>query len=303
MIAIATTVMQQDCGSVRLSQEQVCAAVTVNISGEQGPRRVQLDCVQTDFSGHISEAVLSQITEQPDFSTSVFCFAHGCQIDPAIVIVIQRGHAPGPPPVFYWKLDLLHTLAVQVAPKCNARRAIVGKGHIHPAVLVKVQSDCCRDRRQTGQIPRLGGVPFSFAGIQKQLRFTGGKDQVNGTIIIEISRSYRGGRGVTGKTERNGDICECVVSIVTPNYIFACFAAGYKEIEVAIMVVVNKHDGQRLSLGMDADTLRYVLERAVALIMKEQDPIIGCNGQVGVTIIIVIGSGAGDGVQLGIEAG
>ena len=69
------------------------------------------------------------------------------------------------------------------------------------------------------------------------------------------------------------------------------------------MVVVNKHDGQRLSLGMDADTLRYVLERAVALIMKEQDPIIGCNGQVGVTIIIVIGSGAGDGVQLGIEAG
>src|SRR2546423_11120791 len=69
------------------------------------------------------------------------------------------------------------------------------------------------------------------------------------------------------------------------------------------MVVVNKHDGQRFSLGMDADTLRYILESAVALIMKEQDTIFGGDGQVGVTIIIVVGSGAGDCAKIGIEAG
>ncbi len=145
--------MQQDCRTVRLSQKQVCAAITINVCCEQSARRDQFYGVQTDFGGYVFESVLTQVAEQPDFSASIFCFTDGCQIDPAIIVVIQSGQAPGAPPIFHWKLDLLHALALHVAPQGNPRRAIVGQSHIHPAIFVKVQSNGCRDWWQLGRIP------------------------------------------------------------------------------------------------------------------------------------------------------
>ncbi len=62
------------------------------------------------------------------------------------------------------------------------------------------------------------------------------------------------------------------------------------------MVVVNKGDSQRLARGMDAGCLGYILECAVALIMKEHDTIAGGDCQIGVAIVIVVAGGAGDGV-------
>ncbi len=69
------------------------------------------------------------------------------------------------------------------------------------------------------------------------------------------------------------------------------------------MIVINKRDSHRLLLGTDSDRLRYVLERAIALIMKQQDTVAGCDGQIGVPIVVVVGGGAGDCVQFGIETG
>src|SRR5260370_33260088 len=54
---------------------------------------------------------------------------------------------------------------------------------------------------------------------------------------------------------------------------------------------------------MDAGCLGYILECAVALIMKEQNTIAGGDCQIGVAIVIVVAGGAGDGVECWIEAG
>src|SRR5437868_11143995 len=69
------------------------------------------------------------------------------------------------------------------------------------------------------------------------------------------------------------------------------------------MVVVNKRDSQRLALGMDAGCLGYILECAVALIMKEQNTIACCDRQIGVAIVIVVTGRASDRMQLGIKTG
>src|SRR5438270_975448 len=130
--------MQQDCASLRLSHEQIWAAVAINISRDQGPRRIQLDGIKADFSSYIFEPVPAQVTEQPDFSVSSFCFADGCQINPAIIVIIQRSQSPGSSPIFDWELHLLHALAIQVAPQRNARNPIMVERHIDPAILPEV---------------------------------------------------------------------------------------------------------------------------------------------------------------------
>src|SRR5258708_36253476 len=54
---------------------------------------------------------------------------------------------------------------------------------------------------------------------------------------------------------------------------------------------------------MDAGCLGYILECAVALIMKEHDTIAGGDCQIGMAIVIVVAGGASDNVQCWIEAG
>src|SRR5260370_20361407 len=197
---MAAIIVQQDCRTVRVSQKQVCAAITIKVCCEQSARRAQFYGAQTDFGGYVFESVLTHVAEQPDFSASIFCFTDGCQIDPAIIVVIQRSQSPGSPPIFDWKLDLLHALAVHVAPQGNPWRAIVGQSHVHPAILVKVQSNGCRDWWQLGQIPHWGSAPFAFARIQKKLRLPSSEDHVNRAIIVELSLSYPERRRIAGET-------------------------------------------------------------------------------------------------------
>src|SRR5260370_18235906 len=103
---MAAIIVQQDCRTVRLSQKQVCAAITINVCCEQSARRDQFYGVQTDFGGYVFESVLTPVAEQPDFSASIFCFTDGCQIDPPIIVLIPNDQAPCPPPIFHWELDL-----------------------------------------------------------------------------------------------------------------------------------------------------------------------------------------------------
>src|SRR5215471_5055372 len=110
IVAIAAVVVQQNCATLGLSQEQVCAAVAIKVSGEQGTRRGQMDGAQTDLIAYIFESILSQVTEQPEFSMPLDAFTHRCQVNPAIIVVIQRGHAPGAPPILDREFHLLDAL-------------------------------------------------------------------------------------------------------------------------------------------------------------------------------------------------
>src|SRR5215469_10713061 len=69
------------------------------------------------------------------------------------------------------------------------------------------------------------------------------------------------------------------------------------------MIVVNKRCRQWTGLKSNARRIGYILERSVALIVKEQDTIAGCDCEIGVAIVVVVGGGACDCVKLGIEAG
>src|SRR5260370_16874109 len=101
---MAAIIVKQACRPVRLSQKQVCAAITINVCCEQSARRDQFYGVQTDFGGYVFESVLTQVAEQPDFSASIFCFTDGCPIDPAIIFLIPTRPPPPPPPLFPFNL-------------------------------------------------------------------------------------------------------------------------------------------------------------------------------------------------------
>src|SRR5262249_669265 len=98
-------------------------------------------------------------------------------------------------------------------------------------------------------------------------------------------------------------IGKLAVAVIAPNRVLSLVTAGDKQIEIAIMIVVNKRDGQGRVLGPDAGRLGYILKRSVALIVKEQDTIAGCAAEICVAIVGVVGGGACDRAQFGIEAG
>src|SRR5215467_4082676 len=126
MVAIAAIVMQQDCRSLGLGDEQVRAAVTIKVRSNQGTRISQLDRIEANLDSYILEAVLAYVAKEPDFFTSILCFTYGCQINPAVIVIVERSHAPGTPPVLDWKLNLLHAMPFYIAPEGNSGSTIVG---------------------------------------------------------------------------------------------------------------------------------------------------------------------------------
>ena len=80
----------------------------------------EMNLVEPDVGSDVFESVRPKIAEQPHFAFAFFRFANGDQVDPAVVVVVERGDAEGADPIGFWKFDLLEVLAVVVAPERKA---------------------------------------------------------------------------------------------------------------------------------------------------------------------------------------
>ncbi len=79
-----------------LGDEQVSCTVVVVIAGDDGAGIFELNFVESDVSSDVLEAVRAEIAEQADFAFAVFRFSDGNKINPAVVVVIERGERRNP---------------------------------------------------------------------------------------------------------------------------------------------------------------------------------------------------------------
>ena len=114
-------VAQENRRAVVLGDKQVGGAVVVVVAGDNGARAFEMDLVEANVGGDVFESVGAEIAEEADFALAVFRFADGDQVDPAVVVVVERGDAVGQDPVSFWQLNGSERFPLIVAPEGNAR--------------------------------------------------------------------------------------------------------------------------------------------------------------------------------------
>src|SRR4029077_3101363 len=117
-------------------------------------------------------------------------FPDSHEIEPAVVVVVDRGEAPAALPAKIRKGDTLEALAFYVAPQADARRASVRESEVHPAVFIEIEGNdtdggrkiffCEIDNGKRGEFP--------FAGIQvdRCALAAAGKDEIDGAVVVEV---------------------------------------------------------------------------------------------------------------------
>ena len=99
VIFVATFIVKENGRAVILSNKKVGAAVVVVISSENRARILQTNFVEAYLCGYVAKALRTKVAEQAYFATTVGRFAHSSQVHPAVVVVVERGNAPGANPV------------------------------------------------------------------------------------------------------------------------------------------------------------------------------------------------------------
>src|SRR5713226_5031590 len=98
MVLVAAFALQQDCGAVVLGDEQVGGAVVVKVSGDDGTWVFELNFVEANVGGDVFESIGAEVAEETDFAFAVFRFAHGDEVNPAVIVVVESGDAEGASP-------------------------------------------------------------------------------------------------------------------------------------------------------------------------------------------------------------
>lgn len=78
---------------------------------------------------------------------------------------------------------------------------------------------------------------------------------------------------------------------------------GDVEIEIAVVVVIDKSDADAAFLAANAHFFSYVFELSCAIVVKKADAIGETDGEIRVTIVIEIPCGAAEAAAVNFEAG
>ena len=183
---------------------------------------MQLHIIQAQCMANILKAAIAAIAKYAHLRPR-FGVHNRRQIDPSIVVDIDGSKAPSAersmkrqfhalkPPAYVIR-------AFHVPPQCQARRASVRHGNVHPAVFVEVQYRNAHGWRQLlAFIQRLRGV-FAFARIHiDQRRRTIACDrQIHCAIIVEIRENRRSGLPTPAQPGWLCPLGESLVAVVAP---------------------------------------------------------------------------------------
>ena len=134
VVLVAAFVAQKHGRTVVLRDQQIGGAVAVVVGSDDGARVFELNLVQADIGGDVFESIRPQIAEEADFTFAFGGLAYGDQVDPAVVVVVESGHAPGAGPIRLGEIDWLEALAMIVAPEREAgARELVKATSIQPS--------------------------------------------------------------------------------------------------------------------------------------------------------------------------
>ena len=124
VVLVAAFISQQDSRTVILRDEKVGGAIAVVVASDDGARILELNLVEADVGRDVLETVRAEIAEQAHFALAVFRLADSDEIDPAVVVVVDGGHAETANPIRRGQRNLLELLFVVVSPKSDARIGI-----------------------------------------------------------------------------------------------------------------------------------------------------------------------------------
>ncbi len=98
-----------------------------------------MDFIESDVGGDILETVRTKIAEELNFTLSVRSFTDRDKINPAIVVVVERGNTVSLCPTCFWKLHRIEVFTAIVMPETYCGRAPMCKCEIHPAIVIEIK--------------------------------------------------------------------------------------------------------------------------------------------------------------------
>src|SRR5258708_6886315 len=93
-----------------------------------------------NLARNIFEAGRAEIPQEAQFAAGAG-FTDGNEIEPAIVVIIERRESPTALPTEIRQLEAFEPLAFNIAPQADARRSGVGESEVHPAVFIEIERD------------------------------------------------------------------------------------------------------------------------------------------------------------------
>ena len=310
-VAVSALIAQQAHRAAVLRHQQVGVAVAIVVGGDQRPWTLELHLSQRHLRGYILKTFRPQVAQQANLRF-LARLTHCNQVQPTVVVIVKRGHAPAAHPTHRRQSYHVKPPALDVAPQTQSRLAPMSEGQVHPAVLIEVKDRHADCGRRHGRRPEFKRRKFPLARVGKDGGSIpqAGQQQVNRAIVVEVGTDSGHARGRAGQSGRLRPIGEGTVAVVAPQHVagrnnihrkFKRLAAAgprkvdeacYVEVEVAVVVVVQKSQTQRQPIGANADLGRNINKGAVSLIAKQRHTAQEADRQVGPTIVVVVGGRA-----------
>ena len=93
IVLIAALIAQNKRQAAKLGHDQVRVAISIDIRNRDRSRSVQLDRIEVHILADVGPAVASQVSQQAEFRSAAR-LSRGDQIEPAVIVVIERGNSP-----------------------------------------------------------------------------------------------------------------------------------------------------------------------------------------------------------------
>ena len=169
----------------------------------------------------------------------------------------------------------------------------MGQRHVHPPVLVKVEYGDPDRRRQivVGKQRRGDELSVARIGVERRCFAGPGHQQIDGAIVVQIGELTGDRVTVAAKTRLLRPVGEGPVPIVPPKDVWAASAgraAGHKQVEVSIMVVVYKSDACRMVCRLNTRARRDVLEPASAEVAIQQHAVAHGQRQIRQAVVVKV---------------
>ena len=173
---------------------------------------------------------------------------------------------------------------------------------VHPAVLVEIECHNANSRRKifVREIDRGQRSEFSFARIQENRGAPSAtsKNKINGAVVVEVGDSDAGPGRIHAKAGFFGNVGEGRIAVIAPQFVFGLLVGGgfrchgEIQIEVAVMVVVNKGGSDAAFFSANSNSFGYLDKFTAAFIVEQANARGLAHGQIGPAVVVEIACGA-----------
>ena len=136
---------------------------------------------------------------------------------------------------------------------------------------------------------------MAFARIEIKHRSTAraGNDEIDSAVVIDVGEHDAGGCALAAQACFRCPVGECPIAVVAPEHVAArrlrrARLAGNEQIEIAVVIEINKRQTGRTIDRHNAGGLGYIGELAAPEIAKQQHAVTECHGQIVPAIIVEI---------------